>query len=425
MEESQRRQENISRYPLYKMLSWDLLFYYSIIFLFLTQVKNISPAMVFLTEAVYTISKIIIFIPCLTLIEKAGKRKSLIFANLCVTISIAILLLSKNLWQIFIFQIFSGIGYAIKGMCETNVLYDSLQDTEHRGDQFAQIDGKATSYYYYINAVTSFASGFLYIINPYIPIVLCFAICVISTIICTKFKDIHTKDRNNEEEIKPKEYIKGIDQSFRKIIKSPRLRYLILFGSLFYGLLAVLVSLRTSLLKDIKLPEQYFGIIFAILGIISGISTKNQERFHNKYRNRTLTVLSIPVIVSCVLIGLVTKIEMSFKLLISIIFILYLVQYIMKGPYYILIKKYINNFTTHKIRNRISSLYYLMENVIRTVLLLGVAGLMSITNTSNTFIIIGIIYAIVFGLLLRNMKTKVGLKPEEYEGRDIEFLKTK
>lgn len=425
MEESQNRQENISRYPLYKMLSWDLLFYYSIIFLFLTQVKNISPAMVFLTEAVYTISKIVIFIPCLTLIEKMGKRKSLIFANLCITISIAILIFSENIWQIIAFQIFSGIGYAIKGMCETNVLYDSLQNTEHRGNQFAQIDGRATSYYFYLNAITSFLSGFLYIINPYIPIILCLVICIISTVLCTKFKDIHIKELDNKERITPKEYINGINQSFRNIIKSPRLRNLILFGALFYGLLAVLVSLRTSLLKDIGLPEQYFGVIFAVLEIISGISTKNQERFHNKYRNRTLTVFSIPVIVSCILVGLISKKAIDFAVLITIVFILYMIQYIMKGPYYILIKKYINNFTTHKIRNRISSFYYLMENIIRSIVLLGVSYLMGVTSTSNTFIIIGIIYIVIIGLLLYNMKTKVGLKPEEYGKRDIEFLETK
>ena len=33
------RKKNVRIFPIYKMLSWDLLFYFPIIFLFLTQVK--------------------------------------------------------------------------------------------------------------------------------------------------------------------------------------------------------------------------------------------------------------------------------------------------------------------------------------------------------------------------------------------------
>ncbi len=78
-----------------------------------------------------------------------------------------------------------------------------------------------------------------------------------------------------------KENTKGL---LKDILKSPRLINLILFGALFYGLLAILTTLRTSLLDEIRLPEQYFGVIFALLEIISGITTMNQNKFHNKLK---------------------------------------------------------------------------------------------------------------------------------------------
>ena len=37
-------------------------------------------------------------------------------------------------------------GYAIKGICETNILYDSLPKGNRRGKLFSKIDGKSTSY---------------------------------------------------------------------------------------------------------------------------------------------------------------------------------------------------------------------------------------------------------------------------------------
>ena len=55
-------------------------------------------------------------------------------------------------------EFFSAIGYVIKGICETNMLYDSLEKNEKRGINFSKIDGKATSFYYYIDAISSVAN---------------------------------------------------------------------------------------------------------------------------------------------------------------------------------------------------------------------------------------------------------------------------
>ena len=172
MENTVANERNIQIYPLYKAFAWDMFFYYSIAFLFLTQVKNLSPSEVLLTEAAYPIFKMLLLIPFTKFIEKQGKRKSLIFANISIVLSISILIFAQNIWYVFAFQLFSSLGYLIKGICETNMLYDSIPRNPKRGSLFAKIDGKATSYYYYINSVASFAAGFLYVINPYIPCLL-------------------------------------------------------------------------------------------------------------------------------------------------------------------------------------------------------------------------------------------------------------
>ena len=49
------------------------------------------------------------------------------------------------------------------------------------------------------------------------------------------------------------------------------------------------------------------------------------------------------------------------------------------------------------------------------------AYLLSITNTANSLILTGIIFTIVVLALISYMKTRTGLKPEEYKKEDIEF----
>lgn len=69
---------NRNLYPIYKSISWDLIFYYTIIFLFLTQIKGFSAADVMLSNSVFSIVMMLAQIPAARLSEKFGKRRTLI-----------------------------------------------------------------------------------------------------------------------------------------------------------------------------------------------------------------------------------------------------------------------------------------------------------------------------------------------------------
>ena len=47
------RKRNMKLFPFYKKLAWDYIFFYTINFLFLTQVKGINPADVVLIDSFY------------------------------------------------------------------------------------------------------------------------------------------------------------------------------------------------------------------------------------------------------------------------------------------------------------------------------------------------------------------------------------
>ena len=423
MESTKEEQNNIRLYPIYKMISWDLLFYYSISFLFLTQVKGISASDVLLSEAFYPIFKFILLMPLTALIAKIGKRRSLIIANSINALSILSYIVAQNFTYVLIGQFFSAIAFDIKGIAETNLLYDNLPKDEKRGANFSKIDGKGLSWYYYADAITAIASGFLYVINGYLPLILCLICCLLSTFLSFKFKS--TGKLESKEEITIKGYMKDLKHSFRYMLQSKRLKYLLIFGAIFAGLLSVLVTLRSGVLEQIGVKEQYFGIIFAVLGVLSGISSKNQNRIHNKYRNRTLAVLAIPTAISCILLGFFVLGNFVYAITLSLVLIMFLVQYITRGPFYTLIKRYLNNFTTSSLRNKITSTYNLAESMARAVVALIASSLLKITTASNTILWIGCIATIVLVLLLDKMSSKVGLKPEEYDKKEIEFMEIK
>ena len=109
MEYVKEKKTNINLYTRYKMLSWDFLFYYAIIFLFFTETKGISAADVLLAESFYPLFKLAFLIPATVLINSLGKRKSLIIGNSFLFFSIFTYIIGNNFVFIVIGELLSAI----------------------------------------------------------------------------------------------------------------------------------------------------------------------------------------------------------------------------------------------------------------------------------------------------------------------------
>ena len=415
-EEIEKKNINVKLFPFYKMISWDLLFFYAIIFLYLVQVKNIPAPRVILSEALYNVAIMIFIIPSGKIVDKIGKKNSVIIANICVCLSVVVLLIMKNFYHLVLAYTIMAFGYSIKAIAENIILYDSVPSGSKKGKIFSLIDGKASSYYYYIDAVSAIVTGFLYVINPYIPLILCLVMCVISTIISCKFQHTNTVEKaktDNNTKVTLKE-------AFQHVKNSKRILYLIILYAVFSGLLYNISSLRSSLFEDLNLNPQYFGIIYAVLQIISGTTARYQNKIHNRFKNETLAILTMPVTISCILIGVLGSMK-SDNFIFSVIIILFIIQNILKGPYRSLIVRYMNNFTNKSIRTKLATIESLGYYGVAVLFSLMCSFLLERTSTAITFIIIGVVSAFLIGTVLYLMKGRVGLKPEQYPAEDLKY----
>ena len=418
--EIQNKKMNARLYPIYKMLSWDLLFYYSIIYLFLTQAKHFSASQVLLGEAFFTALCLVVQIPIGLLVDRIGKKNSLVLANICMCIFSIILILAQNFSHLLIAFFVDAIGYVIKGVCETNILYDSLPIGKKRGSLYATIDGLAVSRYYIIDAITSLIAGFTFVINPYLPIFLCLTANIIATILATRFKNIQMPNEIQDTKEKPAQYFEQLKKAIRFVKKSTRIRCLLLFFGVMSALIYNMTSIRSSVLEQIQLPEQYFGIVFAISQIAASMCSRAQNLIHKRFRNSTLAHLGIPLTISCILIGFLSMIGNGFTSTFLII-LLFVIQGAIKGPYNVLIYRYLNNFTNVNIRTKLATLRNIIYNIFTIIISLFGALLLHFTTASNTILIIGCMSTIIMILLLDYMRGKVGLKPDKYNKEDLKY----
>lgn len=423
-EEIQNKKINARLYPIYKMLSWDLLFYYSIIFLYLVQAKNFSASQVMLGEAFFTASCFVLQIPIGLLVDKIGKKRSLVIANICMCLFSFILLIIQNFNQLLIGYFIDAIGYVLRTVCETNILYDSLPIGKRRGNLYSEIDGIGASRYYVVDAITSLIAGYAFVLNPYLPIIFCFIANIISTILATRFRSI--KFQNEQVEVKEgvREYFRQLGEAIRFTKKSKRIFCLLLYFGLVSGLIYNLTTFRSSVLEGISIPEHYFGIIFAISQMVAAICAKAQIFIHKRFRNKTLAVLGIPLTISCIIIGFLAMIGTSttFKVIIVLLFVF---QGAIKGAYNVLIYRYLNNFTNRKIRTKLATIRNMFYNISSILISLFGAMLLNYTDSANTIIIVGCMMTILIILLLDYMRGKVGLKPEQYKKEDLKYMPKK
>ena len=82
------RKTNMRIFPTYKKLAWDYLFFYTIDFIFLTQVKGIGAADVMLKSTLYAFFSIILQMPANIVVEFLGRKNSLILGNVSKCIKI-------------------------------------------------------------------------------------------------------------------------------------------------------------------------------------------------------------------------------------------------------------------------------------------------------------------------------------------------
>lgn len=417
------KKNNARLYPIYKMFSWDLLFYYAICFVFLTQTKGLSIASIMFVDALYPIFKCLFQLPADMIIDTLGKRRSLMLANTFLFLGILFLILSNGIASVIFSWLLQAFGFAIKNVAETNLLYDSLTP-KNRNSFYTKIDEKGAANYYYLDGISSLLTGFLFVINGYIPILICLMFTVISIALSSCFKDIYQTEKVDTLGTKFKNYKEELTSSSHFIFHSSRLKALMVFTIFFGGFFYICDNYREGLLTQLGVSPQYFAMIISVLTFLAGIGTNYTDKIQSFFKNKTLSFISIVYIISFIVIGFITLTNISFNLQLGIVLFLYLVHYLLKGPYDTLHHRYLKSFATPNMRIKIASTFNIIRSLAEASFAFIASIVLELLDIRSAFLVTGAVCFVILFSILKYMKPRFGLKPEEYKKEDIEILET-
>ena len=139
-----KRKQNIKIYSLYRMISMDIIFFYAIDFLFLTQVKNITASEYVLKYSFYSLFMILLQVPISIMIDKLGTRRCTILGNLFNSIYLLMILLAPDFKTLVIAEFVSALCFSLKDIADSTLLSQSIPDGDKKSEIFSRIEGERT-----------------------------------------------------------------------------------------------------------------------------------------------------------------------------------------------------------------------------------------------------------------------------------------
>ena len=414
----QKKKHNIRLYPLYKTFSWDLLFYYAIVFIFLVKVKGFSAAQVMLVDSSYPLFKLFFSIPLSKMISKYGKKKSLVIGNLLLALSTLILILAGNIFIVFLSNAIKAFALSTKKTTESNILADSLSTGKPRGKKlFSKLEEIGTRNYYLLDGISSLLTGFCFKINGYLPMIICLSFSIIAAAISSCFKTLNKDKKTDSLDTSSK--LNNFRESFKAVFHSKRIIALLIFILFFNGVLYASYTLRESLICELGVSDEAFAIIISVLTMIAGACSGLQSKIHNKFRNRALTFISIAFVPTFLIIGIISLLNINWWIKLILILFMYSIQYAMQSPYDTLISTYSKSFANSKMRIQIATAIELTIGISQFLVSFICSILLNKFSIQQTFIYVGLASLILVIFILNYMKPRIGLKPNQYDKSDI------
>ncbi len=407
-------QRNIKLFPIYKLFSYDILFYYAVSILFLTGVKGFSLSQTALISSIYSFAAILSQIPASIVADKIGLRNSMIAGNILIMIWAIFYLTVPSFSIIIIGEFCCAFGFALKGVSESPFLYSSLKKI-NKVSSFAKIEGKGSSLYFIVEAVASISAGYLYFINPYLPMIFTATCALTATILAFYMKPIKNVEKAKAS---TKERFTEMFSGFKFIFNSKRLHAILIFACVFYGIRALSNLYIKTFLNDINVSSTLFGYIFAFASIASAIGSLVQDKIERRHRNKTLTTIAITYILSFVLIGMLALIFKNYNVLLTVGIIVFMIQSLINGAYRIIIKEYVSRYTTSSIRPKLMSIYYLAESFGSAILMFVASKTIDLAPIGVSYCVFGFCLFIVMIVILNYMNSRMGLDPSKYGKSD-------
>lgn len=148
---------------------------------------------------------------------------------------------------------------------------------------------------------------------------------------------------------------------------------------------------------------------------------KKHNKFNSKFKNKSIIVMALILSSSGVIAGLLGIKAKQFPIFTILIILLFLIGKFVHGIFYTIMDKYLRNFTNKDIDTKIFAVKNLFVNLVSAIMGIIASFLLNKMSTAYCMVIVSSIFTIMYILMEKYMKVRVGLKPEEYSKQERKY----
>ena len=213
-------------YPIFFGLSSDLIFFIAINTLFLTTIKGLTSSEI---NLITTIGVLVTLVFCLIshkIINKIGNLFSIKLGTFLMLASDSLFTFSDNIILFAIAEILYETSFIFK--CVDQVVLNNNLVYFNKSNEFIKIKTKATTIYSIATMIATLIGGFLFNVNPYLPMFICILICLINFVMSHFIYEVDWDDEQKTKE-------KKIGFNISKIAIITIIVYGLIYGTLVFS----------------------------------------------------------------------------------------------------------------------------------------------------------------------------------------------
>ena len=326
---------NINKMYLLKAVKWFMIVMPIIVLFF--EKHGLSLTQIMILQATYSFTVAVLEIPSGFFADIYGRRLSLFYGSILTFIGYLIFSFFSGFNEFFIAEILLGIGGSLISGADSALIYDTLLQLK-KDEDYTKVEGKNYGIGNISEGIAGVIGGFLAITSLDLPVyiqtfVLFFSIPISYSLV------------EPESSYKLAKSIKSIWLVVKETFfeKNKLKWYIIYSSSMGIGTLSIAWFVQPFLI-EIETPLFYYGIIWAGLNIITGITSYYSYLFKHK---DLLIYISLIMVISFILLGY----NISMYGLIFIVFI-----YLIRGIITPTLRNLININSTSERRATVLSL---------------------------------------------------------------------
>lgn len=274
---------NIKKYYFYQVLS-HVNFYFPVITIFFFS-RGLNLFEITLLQSIHSIGDLIMEIPGGVIADYFDRKTSILLGVFILAVGTIFLGLSYTFWQFAIVSLILGFAWGFIGGADSVFIHETLKSLD-REQEYKKVEGGARGITRGLQAFADLLGGFIAVVSLSATVFLSAIGPTISFFIALTFQ-------------KPEVKINEDKKSFLSIVKDSigiiKANKNILWVTIFYSFLNVSIwvsyTLSQPYFKLVHIPLMYFGVIFAMFGLLSGWITTILHKFEKYHGNKYLLVV--------------------------------------------------------------------------------------------------------------------------------------